>query len=171
MNRVPAREAGFSMVELLMAAFILAIGLLGLMALQTSVIKGGAVSELRTTGVALGQGILEAVEAEARQQRLHRAMDPGGPVPALSPCFAGTAVAGAYNLYGGPVNPLSPDPRERVAIFSTSTLGTQLGTGAGAVSGSVFQFVTTVSYPDRPDPADPTQVLTRTLSFRREVGL
>jgi len=57
---------GFTMVEFLLAAFILAVGLLGLGALQVATVAGGGGSRTRMAAAALGNNALERVLAEAR---------------------------------------------------------------------------------------------------------
>jgi prepilin-type N-terminal cleavage/methylation domain-containing protein len=168
---LPAPEAGFSMIEMLMAAFILSIGLLGLAALQVMVVKSGTVSKSRTTAIQVGQAILEAIDTEARQQRLFRTFDPGNAsIPGLSTYFGGTAITGTYNIYGTPVNSSSSDPLEKATLFTTSTLGTQVATGASATSGKTYQFAVTVNFTDTPNSANPTGT-TRSMTFRRTVDL
>jgi len=54
------------MVEFLLVAFILAVGLLGLGALQVATVRGGAGTRTRMTAAALATSALEAVLAEAR---------------------------------------------------------------------------------------------------------
>ena len=56
----------FTMVEFLLAAFILAVGLLGLGALQVATVAGGGGSRTRMAAAALGNNTLERVLAEAR---------------------------------------------------------------------------------------------------------
>jgi len=60
------REAGFSMVEMLMAAFILAIGLLGLSMLQTMSLRAARGGQNLGVAVHLAEQILDQVELEGR---------------------------------------------------------------------------------------------------------
>lgn len=70
MGRRHTRQAGFSMVELLMTAFILAVGILGLTMLQAMSMRGSAGSKNLNSAVMLGEGILESIQLEGRQRML-----------------------------------------------------------------------------------------------------
>lgn len=59
-------SAGFSLVEALMVAVILGIGLLGIAATQLTTIRGNADSRARTVAVGLANGGLDRVLAEAK---------------------------------------------------------------------------------------------------------
>uniref|UniRef100_A0A7C4MQG2 Prepilin-type N-terminal cleavage/methylation domain-containing protein n=1 Tax=Desulfatirhabdium butyrativorans TaxID=340467 RepID=A0A7C4MQG2_9BACT len=54
------REGGFTLIEVLMAAVILAVGLLGLAAMQTAAIKANYQAKKHTLAVALAETQLEA---------------------------------------------------------------------------------------------------------------
>ena len=57
-------QSGFSMVELLITAFIFSIGLLGLMALQVAAISQATSSRQRGTAILLAHNLLDRVAAE-----------------------------------------------------------------------------------------------------------
>jgi len=65
-QRARATQAGFSMVEMLMTAFILAIGLLGLALLQTMSLRASRGNRSATTAVLLADQIMDQVEMEGR---------------------------------------------------------------------------------------------------------
>lgn len=65
------RQAGFSMVELLMAAFILAIGLLGLAALQLMALRATRGSQNQGLAIQLAEKIMDQVELEGRETYLN----------------------------------------------------------------------------------------------------
>ena len=154
------------MVELLLAAFILSIGLLGLGSLQLMAIKGTTTSRSRVTAINIGQSLLETIEAEARQKILFRTLDPGNVAPpALSAYFGGT-ITDSFNIYGFPVNASSSDPLERVTIFTTRTTGTLV---PGGTTGNMYNFNVDVSFADTTDPTNATQMLYRTMSFKRKI--
>ena len=60
------REAGFSMVEMLMAAFILAIGLLGLATLQVMSLRTSSGSQNLNTAVRIADQVMDQIELEGR---------------------------------------------------------------------------------------------------------
>lgn len=57
------RASGFSMVEVLISVFILAIGLLGLLNLQMTSLKNNHSAQLRTTATVLAYDMLERIRA------------------------------------------------------------------------------------------------------------
>ncbi|HJV48092.1 MAG TPA: prepilin-type N-terminal cleavage/methylation domain-containing protein [Geothrix sp.] len=59
-------QRGFSMVEMLMTAFILAVGIMGLTLLQVMSLKGGRGAKSLTTGVQVGEMIMDQIEMEGR---------------------------------------------------------------------------------------------------------
>jgi len=59
-------QEGFSMIEMLMTAFVLAIGLLGLCMLQTLSLRGSRGSTSLTTAVHVATGVLDQIEMEGR---------------------------------------------------------------------------------------------------------
>jgi len=165
-----AGEGGFSMIELLMAAFIMAIGLLGLTLLLVMSVGSSTSGRLRNVGTGVGQNILESVDSEARQQRLFRTLDPADPAPALSGYFSTTTpVTKSYNIYGTVVNTGSADPLERVAVFTTTSICSQDTTGTTATSGTVYSFQVVVNY--REAKGSSGTLLTHSQTFRRKVAL
>jgi len=62
----PRSQAGFSMVEMLMTAFILAIGILGLSMLQVMSMKASRGSRSLTTAVQVAEQVMDRVELEGR---------------------------------------------------------------------------------------------------------
>lgn len=59
-------QAGFSMVEFLMVAAIMAIGLLGVASMQVMAIKAGSGSTNLSTATSIGNRILDQIEEEGR---------------------------------------------------------------------------------------------------------
>ena len=166
----PARlqQKGFSMVEMLMAAFILAIGLLGLSMLQVMSVRSNAGSRMQTLAIGVGQNILETIDAEARQQRLFRTLDPSN-TTSLTSYFGAPAINGTYSIYGTPVNTGSSDPLEQATVFTTTSNCTQDVTGGSAVSGRVYSFTIVVSFVDGINSSGAAHA--RTQTFRRKVTL
>jgi len=69
------RAGGFALVECLLVAFILAVGLLGLGALQLATVRGHAAAWTRLVALNLAGNALETLQAEARVAA--PAADPG----------------------------------------------------------------------------------------------
>jgi prepilin-type N-terminal cleavage/methylation domain-containing protein len=59
-------QRGFSMIEMLMTTFILAIGLLGLCMLQTMSLRAGRGSTSLSTAVKVAEGVMDEVEQQGR---------------------------------------------------------------------------------------------------------
>lgn len=88
-------QSGFSMIELLVAVTILAVGLLGLAQLQVTAIKANSQSASSTAATALAQRVIEEVTAMDAADPMFDAAG-GGTWPGLSvPTLAG---AGDYNI-------------------------------------------------------------------------
>ncbi|MBI4911425.1 MAG: prepilin-type N-terminal cleavage/methylation domain-containing protein [Acidobacteria bacterium] len=66
MQRVRTSQSGFSMVEMLMAAFILAVGILGLSMLQLMSMRAARGSRSLTTAVQIADHIMDRLELEGR---------------------------------------------------------------------------------------------------------
>jgi len=163
------RQKGFSMVEMLMAAFIMSIGLLGLAMLQTMSIRNASGSRMQTLAIGIGQNILETIDAEARQQRAFRTLAPASSTPTLSSYFTASPVTERYSIYRTPVNASSSDHLERVAVFSTTTSGSADATGTSATSGSIYTFNVVVIFQDAGGSGG--TAIYRTMTFRRKVTL
>lgn len=58
------RPPGFSLVEFILVAFILAVGLLGLGGMQVATARAEAGAQARQTALNLAEGVLEAIQAE-----------------------------------------------------------------------------------------------------------
>ncbi len=90
--RASGGQGGFSMVEMLMAAFIMAIGLLGLALLQTMSLRATAGSKWATSAILVAERVLDQAEALGRNSLL--CSRTGSTVPNLG--------ATTYNYFGTP---------------------------------------------------------------------
>ncbi len=71
-------QSGFSLIELLVAITILAIGLLGLADLQITAVKANSQSQTMVTAASIAQGILEEVAAmDSADPLFNAAVDDG----------------------------------------------------------------------------------------------
>jgi Tfp pilus assembly protein PilV len=157
------------MVEMLMAAFILAIGVLGLAMLQVVSVRIGTGSRMQNLAIGVGQNILEGIDSEARQQRLFRVMDPGSTAPGLSKYFANAQADDQFNMYGTPVKSASVDPLESAAVFWTHSNCTKEPSGSSAASGAIYSFVVTVHFYDGTNASGAP--VERIQTFRRKVSI
>ena len=57
-------QGGFSMVEMLMTAFVMAIGILGLAMLQAMSLKASRGTRSMTTAIQVGEGVMDRIEQE-----------------------------------------------------------------------------------------------------------
>ena len=90
------------MIEMLMAAFILAIGILGLAMLQTYTfrVQGGSASQGKA--IYIGQDMLEQAEIIGRNSIILSRAGTKPPVPTSNP-FGTTSVVQTYNYSGQPI--------------------------------------------------------------------
>lgn len=88
--RIASDESGFSIVELLATAFILAVGIMGLTMLQLLAIRANTSSANMTRAVAVAERVLETVAMEGRRTLLRMA-------EGASPEISATAYLSADN--------------------------------------------------------------------------
>jgi prepilin-type N-terminal cleavage/methylation domain-containing protein len=128
-NRTPfrARQSGFSMVEMLMTAFILAIGLLGLCMLQTMSLRASRGSRSLTTAVQVAGAVLDQVEMEGRLSWLNLTNSAySGSTLANLPNIkyinlnTGASRADVFNAQGNAPN-TTPDPTANTTMFNVTT--------------------------------------------------
>lgn len=166
-----AGEAGFSMIEMLMTAFVMAIGLLGLCMLQTMSLRASRGSRSLSTAVRVASGILDSVEVEGRLSWLNvtenNSIAPSlADLPKLKYVIipAGGKLVELYNSLGGPVDAASADPVVAAPFFTVTT--TQVP-GVGAATGQISDFNIQVQFADSTNNANaPIQ---RTVSLTRRI--
>lgn len=155
-------QSGFSLVEMLMAAFILAIGLLGLAMLEILSLRANLGSSSLTTAVTLGNRILDAAAAEGRFSWSNMtALAPITLNPAryLDPTGA-KATTEYYDLRGGAL------ADQTGSIFTASVVNApQLAAGAGRTT----LVTVTITFIDQANPTNPSQVLKRSVVLSRSV--
>ncbi|HLO67806.1 MAG TPA: prepilin-type N-terminal cleavage/methylation domain-containing protein [Holophaga sp.] len=78
--RTRSGERGFTLLEMLMAALILAVGLLGLAALQISSVSQGTTSRQMGTATYIAHGILDRIQAEGAVTSAERLLSADGSV-------------------------------------------------------------------------------------------
>lgn len=95
-------QRGFSMVEMLMAAFIMAIGILGLTMLQTMSIRAAGGSKGLSTAVLIAEQVMDRVESNGRNSLLYAQSTPSqAPTAAQTDVFTAASVL-TFNFAGRP---------------------------------------------------------------------
>ena len=101
MKQRQSAQAGFSMIEMLIAVVILAVGLLGLAELQITAIKTNAQSDSITVANGIAQKIVEEIAAKDADEAIFSTAV-GIPVGGLSVTWPGSPYtvqgAGTYNV-------------------------------------------------------------------------
>ncbi len=119
--RTNPRRAGFSLVEFLMVAVILGVGLLGLAALTTTAMRSYGGSRTRDAAIALSSSVLDRLALDGRLSAQLRAQ--GSAVPASA--LVANAVDGTVNAYADPATgtatfDLQGQPSATAPIFNVS---------------------------------------------------
>ncbi|BDU77427.1 type IV pilus modification PilV family protein [Mesoterricola sediminis] len=131
----PAGQGGFTLVEFLLAAFILSIGLLGLAALQAASTAASTGGRGRVTASYVADQVLQQVQSEGQHSYFAKM---NGLTPAYTALYTkdpGTskdpAPVGGFNVDGVQVTTstgaavanlakLVPDPQKRVPVYAAS---------------------------------------------------
>ncbi len=152
-SRNRAVQAGFSMIEMLMTAFIMAVGILGLTALQVMSLKATRGSRSLGTATLVAEQVLDLAEREGRLTWLSlvdtNAVNPT--VPAGLKYInldAGASVVDTFNVKGVPVNAESSEVTETTTFFTATT--TRLPP-ATAVRGGLSELTVLVQFVDDAD--------------------
>jgi len=101
---VANHQGGFSMIEVLIALVVLAVGLLGLALLQTTNLRYTQSANLRTQAVNLGTELLDTMRANHTEFAAYDAALDGNPMPAavlsdaLDGCDMGGTMTSAANI-------------------------------------------------------------------------
>jgi prepilin-type N-terminal cleavage/methylation domain-containing protein len=155
--RAVAGQEGFSMIEMLMTTFILAIGLLGLCMLQTMSLRAGRGSRSLNTAVQVANSVMDQVEMEGRLSWLNLTNSTlaGTSNANLNlvylPLGVGNSNAAApqyFDIQGNPTNLASTDPTQNTQFFKAVTKYVDnVGTANGG-TGQVSDFTVTVTFSD-----------------------
>lgn len=136
--RLLRRMAGFSLIEFLMTAVILGVGLLGLAALTTTAMRGYGEGRTRVTAVSLSSSILDRLALDGRISAQMRSS--GGTVPASA--LVANAVDDAVNTYADPATTwttfdLEGQPSQTAPVF-TATWIRRTAKGPAPAASSLF---------------------------------
>jgi Tfp pilus assembly protein PilV len=161
-KRIRSSEAGFSMVELLMTAFVLAVGILGLTMLQVMSLRASRGSRSLTTAIQVAERVMDQVEMEGRLSWLDLT-NPQGAASTLDRKYIGTctstvAVADTFDINGDPPSAASP------VFFTSATLAPQT---TASVTGTVTDFRVSVTFTESIDASNTP--VTRNIVLTRRV--
>lgn len=165
-------QAGFSMVEMLMTAFILAVGVLGLTMLQTMSIRASRGGKSLSSAVMVAEHVMDRAEMEGRLSWLNTtdtertAISTTADLPGLKyvALAADTPLVEYFNPKGSPTNASDPDPIVQISYYTVTT--TRVA-AAAAATGRVSDFTVQVQYYDTVDNNNAPVV--RTLALTRRI--
>ena len=174
-NRTPAAalagQHGFSMIEMLMTAFILAIGLLGLCMLQTMSLRAARGSRSLTSAVQVASGIMDQVEMEGRLSWLNATATTSN-APALNNL---TSLLYIKNPTPGPItttydgngtwidpNAANPPPKVFTATVTQAAV-------LGSVTGQMSDVTVVVTFADAVSSGVAATPVTRTVTLTRRI--
>ncbi len=164
-------QRGFSLVEMLVTAFILAIGVMGLTLLQVMSLRGARGGRSLATAIQVGEAVMDRIEMEGRLSWLNitdTQYSTAGTLANLA--FVNkTALAAplTFNTKGQPPVTGSPDPAESNAFYTVTMQRVPVSAIAGG-TGRISDFTVTVSFADVVSPTTNSPI-TRTVTLTRRV--
>lgn len=162
-------QQGFSLVEMLMTAFIMAVGIMGLTLLQVMSLKAARGGKSLSTAVQVGEAVMDRIEMEGRLSWLNVIDDQYKVHGTLSNLdFVNKTALTApltFNLKGQVPNPSSPDPAESSPFFSVNMVRTPV---SAVSTGAISDFTVTVTFADAVNPTTNTPI-NRTVTITRRV--
>lgn len=161
-------QAGFSIVELLVAAFIMAVGLLGLAALETVALQSGTRSKGFNTAILVAGQVLETAESQGRQTQLALVNSQTPPVYAPN-YFSGNPVVERFTFRGLHPDATATNPVDKTPYFTATTTAVQPpGVASPAASGSLSIVTTVVTFQEAGASGGP--LITRTVTLSRNIA-
>ena len=168
---------GFSMVELLIAALILSIGLLGLMALQVAATSQGTSSRERGTAILLAHNLLDRVAAEGSLSAGERMDSATGVVTSTGFTFIDPTSAGlitshtstaAENLFFDirGVSVLTADPTKIFTVSWARDVGQLVGP-----NNAIAQFTVNVQWQEAVQSGSTTVIQNKYFSAARNARI
>lgn len=155
------RESGLSLIEFLVAAFVLAIGILGLTMLQAFSLRVTGQEVGNNRAALLAEGVLDEIQARARARNVQAQVDSTVPDDTL---FTGTASSRSYSRTGERLQ--SSTGR----FYTVAIRRTALSTPAMPLPG-LSRFEVEVSYTaDVVGPPGSPKSITRTVLLSRKVS-
>lgn len=165
----PARsQRGFSMVEMLMTAFILAVGVMGLTLLQVMSLRGARGGKSLATAVQVGEMVMDQIEMEGRLSWLNITATQYTPVPLTTLKYVDKATLAAplaFTIKGQVPVPSAPDPADSTAFYAVNFVKTDV---AAAGTGTISDFTLTVNFSEAVNPTTNLPI-PRTVTLTRRV--
>ncbi|MEI7614167.1 MAG: prepilin-type N-terminal cleavage/methylation domain-containing protein [Betaproteobacteria bacterium] len=162
-------QRGFSMVEMLMTAFILAVGIMGLTLLQVMALKGARGGSSLSTAIQVAEDVLDRVELEGRLTWLNISATQLTTAGALNNLqYVNKTALDAPLVFT--IKGRAPDADAQDAVDSTAFYSvTMTRSNDTAVSvGMVSDFTVTVSFSDVVNPTN-NQPIIRNVRLSRRV--
>lgn len=160
------------MLEFLMAAFILAIGLLGLASLQLMALRTTTSGRGMGTAILVSEGVMERINSEARQSYLGMVFNTA---PTWTPRYVANApvISGVLPTAAVPANAIkdyfdfagNPLPTAAGAYYTASSWVDTQTVGVGTSD----RYIVRVEFNESPDPANPGQFVKRSINLIRSV--
>ncbi|WP_370659730.1 type IV pilus modification protein PilV [Massilia polaris] len=132
--------SGFTLIEVLVAAFVLAVGVMGALAAQTVALRTRQESALMSRGVQLASAFADRMRANTAQMRVpddanpylqirYTAASDGAPGPPAQPCHSGAACDSAamasFDIYELQRELHSSFPAARVSVCRDAVMWSQ----------------------------------------------
>ena len=165
-------QAGFSMIEMLITAFILAVGILGLTMLQTLSLRASRGSRSLASAILVAEQVMDRVEMEGRLSWLNLT-DTNRSAPSIATDLpnlryivipAGGQLVETFNIKGGATDSASADPAVSTPFFTVTTTRVP---AAAVATGGMSDVSVQVQFVDMVDRTNtPIQ---RTLSLTRRI--
>lgn len=166
-------QRGFSMIEMLMAAFILAIGILGLSMLQAMSLRASRGSRSLATSVQVAEAMMDQVEAEGRLGYRNVAgtdLLAPPPMPAtLQYINQAGPVVRTFTIKGRAPNPTATDPLDVNPFFTATLVRSAAAIGATAGGLSLHDYTVTVSFADTVSTSGAPTVIQRNVVLSRRI--
>lgn len=177
-------QRGFSLVELLLTAFILSVGLLGLAALQASAMRGHLNSKTRDAAAYFGSSVLDRLKSDGQLTAAQRLNNQTVSATALlagaaldtqiayqAPNSTGTLQT-QFNIRGGPIEPASLNLDESTPLFTANYVVRSNGKDGDPVATSqemTREVVVNVTWQEAVTTAGVTTLQTKSISMSRYI--
>ncbi|MDR3682578.1 MAG: prepilin-type N-terminal cleavage/methylation domain-containing protein [Geothrix sp.] len=162
MRRLPRRtsagaQRGFSMVEMLLTAFILAVGIMGLTMLQVMALRGARGGRSLGTAVQVGEMVMDQIEMEGRLSWLNiTATQVAAPAALTTLKYINKvplATPQTFTIKGEVPVASAPDPTDSTPFYTVVIAQNNVGGVPGTTTGIISDFTVNVNFSDQVNPA------------------